>query len=347
MTAVLRSGRQRPGPKTLFVDRFARATLAALLAASPAVTGAAQTADDTRLDPAAWGSDHVGEPLPEYVTGDECLFCHRNDVGPTWSENEHQRTMRAIDRDGVPYRELAREPSVSALLEEATVELGAGGEVVRFLKPTGRYGELALLNRGWTRAGRPPLESAREPPSWNEQRFGQRCAGCHATAVDSETRAFSSPALDCYTCHGAVDIDHAEDTSRMIFAKARTDPPAVVISICGQCHVRTGASRSTGLPYPNTFVAGDNLFRDFVADLSAEAIGELGPADRHVLENVRAVVIEGREAMTCLTCHAVHGRSAERHEGLRPAASCFTCHVEGEALAVVKSYVVTSEVCDY
>ena len=36
-----------------------------------------------QLDPAAWGSDHVGKPVPEYVTGDECLFCHRDDVGPT------------------------------------------------------------------------------------------------------------------------------------------------------------------------------------------------------------------------------------------------------------------------
>ena len=35
------------------------------------------------LNPAAWGSDHVGRPLPEYVTGEECLFCHRKDVGAT------------------------------------------------------------------------------------------------------------------------------------------------------------------------------------------------------------------------------------------------------------------------
>src|SRR5437867_3363684 len=29
----------------------------------------------------AWGSDHIGKPLPEFASGDECLFCHR-DVGP-------------------------------------------------------------------------------------------------------------------------------------------------------------------------------------------------------------------------------------------------------------------------
>ena len=43
------------------------------------------------LDPAGWGSDHVGQPVPEYVDGNECLFCHRNDVGVTWSDNRHNR----------------------------------------------------------------------------------------------------------------------------------------------------------------------------------------------------------------------------------------------------------------
>jgi hypothetical protein len=33
-------------------------------------------------DPAAWGTNHVGQPVPEYVHGDECLFCHRFNVGP-------------------------------------------------------------------------------------------------------------------------------------------------------------------------------------------------------------------------------------------------------------------------
>jgi hypothetical protein len=323
------------------------ALVAAVTAAAPAGGAGATQSDSKQLDPAAWGSDHVGEPIPEYVTGDECLFCHRNDVGPTWSDNEHQRTMRAIDRDGRPYHETAQDPAVAPFLEEATVELGAGGEVVRFLEPSGRYGQVALLDRGWTRDGRPPLASAGEPPAWDDDRFGERCAGCHATAVDTAVRAFSSPSLDCYTCHGAVDINHGEDTSRMLFAKARTDPAPVLVSICGQCHIRSGRSRSSGLPYPNNFVAGDNLFRDFAVDLSPAALGAVGPADRHVLENVRAVVLEGKEAVTCLTCHSVHGGSSERHEGLRTAAACFTCHVEGEPLTAVKSYLVTSELCEY
>ena len=30
------------------------------------------------LDPAAWGSDHVGQAVPEYMESGECLFCHRD-----------------------------------------------------------------------------------------------------------------------------------------------------------------------------------------------------------------------------------------------------------------------------
>src|SRR5262249_58482583 len=37
------------------------------------------------LDPAAWGRDHVGEHVPEHVTGDECLFFHRPDTGPAFA----------------------------------------------------------------------------------------------------------------------------------------------------------------------------------------------------------------------------------------------------------------------
>src|SRR4051794_39428433 len=54
------------------------------------------------LDPGAWGADHVGKPLPEFTSGDECLFCHRMDVGPTWSTNRHGQTIRPADPQSAP-----------------------------------------------------------------------------------------------------------------------------------------------------------------------------------------------------------------------------------------------------
>ena len=44
----------------------------------PAFEEGAAPAPGRHLDPAGWGKDHVGSPVPEYVTGDECLFCHED-----------------------------------------------------------------------------------------------------------------------------------------------------------------------------------------------------------------------------------------------------------------------------
>src|SRR5205085_5362444 len=101
---------------------------------------------------------------------------------------------------------------------------------------------------------------------------------------------------------------------------------AVVTSICAQCHLRTGESKSSGLPYPNNFVAGDNLFRDFRVHLSAAVVEWLNPGDRHVQENVRDVVLLGRETVTCLSCHNVHQHSAQKHHRVADGAICLNCH---------------------
>ena len=177
--------------------------------------------------------------------------------------------------------------------------LGAGDRV-RFLKRAG-YGKLALLSTRWEAGTLTRLER----PHWDPAVFAASCAGCHTTAVDPSTRSFSALSLDCYVCHGDVDLEHTRDTRKMLLSKLRRDPARVVISICAQCHVRSGRSRSSGLPYPNGYVAGDNLFRDFEVDFSDARLAQLSRADRHVLENVRDVVVSGDDSLTCLTCHAV------------------------------------------
>src|SRR5262245_38822845 len=49
------------------------------------------------LDPTAWGGDRVGQAVPAFTSGDECLFCHRMDVGPGWAKNRHGQTVRIAD----------------------------------------------------------------------------------------------------------------------------------------------------------------------------------------------------------------------------------------------------------
>lgn len=303
--------------------------------------------DSPPRDPARWGSDHVGKPVPEYVTGDECLFCHRKVVGPNWGDNAHNRTLRPVDSESEPLAAMKKLMALNGFSKE--IELVLGSKRQRFLKRSKAYGKLDLLSVHWKPVGKGGSGKLTftDKPQWHPKKFGQKCAGCHTTGVDSTKQTFSALSLDCYTCHGNVNLEHSKNTKIVYLSKKRNDPPRVVISICGQCHIRTGKSKSTGLPYPNNFVAGDNLFRDFQVDLSEEAIKKLNPADAHVLANVRDVVILGKEKVTCLTCHSVHGQSAKKHHRAPKSDYCLHCHNEKGPKRIRKPYTVGSKTCEY
>lgn len=302
---------------------------------------------ERKIDPGAWGGDHVGKAVPEYVTGDECLFCHRKDVGPTWSQNRHQLTLREIEPEAASLAAL-KKSDAKELADKVQLVMG-GGKRQRFLKRSEAYGQLDLLSVEW----RPPQGGkegellALAKPHWDAKKFGDGCAGCHTTGVDSVKRTFSSPSLDCYVCHGVVDPMHSKDTKLVHLSKKRNDPARVVTSICAQCHIRTGQSTSTKLPYPNNFVAGDNLFRDFKVDFSDDALKALNPGDRHILENVRDVVILGKEEVTCLSCHEVHKQSTKKHHLVANNDYCLHCHNATGSKKIRKPYEVHSKTCGY
>ncbi len=307
--------------------------------------GQSKNEQDTS-DPAAWGGNHVGKPIPEYVHGDECLFCHRNDIGPTWQKNAHGVTVR--QREDAPELQaiVRKQAALSSVVPQIEYFLGSRHRV-RFLKKEG-YGKFALLNTQAVLGANTQVEKwvALERQSWDKDRFANRCAGCHTTAVDSATKAFSAFGLDCYTCHGDVTLEHTKDISLIWLSKKRTDDRQAVTSICAQCHLRLGKSRSTGLPYPNNFIAGDNLFQDYEVDFSKADDESLNPGDRHVLRNVRDVVLRGKQSTTCLTCHQVHVNSTARHAAAAVGPICFDCH-STEWLLDVKPYTVNSSLCEY
>src|SRR5439155_7799106 len=85
-----------------------------------------------------WGSDHVGKPLPEYVTGDECLFCHRADVGPSWTMNRHHRSLTEADPAAPALAALKQSPSLEKYADEVKLLLG-GSRQTRYLKPAKEY----------------------------------------------------------------------------------------------------------------------------------------------------------------------------------------------------------------
>lgn len=298
------------------------------------------------VDPAAWGTDHVGERLPEYVTGDECLFCHRHDIGPDWATDRHQQTVRRAGADAPSMVALRGSAALGDSAEQVDLVLGRYRRV-RFLKRAG-YGRLSVLSTSWVPGGDREggeLHAATEP-HWDDDLFGESCAGCHTTGVDSATRQFAAVSLDCYVCHGEATLDHSNDTSKMMLSAKRADPPRVVVSICGQCHVRTGRSRSTGLPYPNNFMAGDNLFRDFEVALSDSALERVSVADRHILENIRDVVARGQTEVTCLSCHEVHRQRSRKHRRLPETDLCRTCH-EPDERRPTASLEFHNETCGY
>jgi len=298
----------------------------------------------TVLDPASWGGNHVGKPIPEYVHGDECLFCHRNTIGVTWQKNAHGLTVRQGEDAPELQALAARLHELSSVVNEIGYFLGSRHRV-RFLKKSG-YGKFSMLNLQAVPGANVIEKGSGDSPSWDKEKFGRRCAGCHATAVDASTNSFAAFGIDCYACHGLVSLDHSNNTSLMWLSKKRRDDVRAITSICAQCHVRFGKSRSTGLPYANNFIAGDNLFQDFVVDFAGVDDESLNPADRHVLRNVRDVAVRGDLSTFCLTCHDLHVSSTARHSQARRGAICIDCH-GAKFTPQVKPFEVHSPLCEY
>jgi predicted CXXCH cytochrome family protein len=308
-----------------------------------------EPAQNKQLDPKAWGGNHVGKPIPEYVQGDECLFCHRYDVGQTWQQNAHGITVRKREDAPDLSKMLEAQGSLAGIAKQIEYFLGSRSRV-RFLKENG-YGKFAILN---TQAAMSEQGQARsfariidgEKPAWDKEKFGARCAGCHATAVDAAAKTFSAFGLECYVCHGDVDVNHSKDTQLVLLSKKRRNDAKVITSLCAQCHLRGAKSRSTGLPYPNNFIAGDNLFQDLDVDWSRADDEKLNAGDRHVWRNARDVALYGNEAITCLSCHQVHGSSSLKHRRILRAPICSECH-QSDGFKNVKRYAVHSDLCEY
>jgi hypothetical protein len=318
-----------------------------LLALAATTSRLVFSGEPKRLDPTAWGGDHVGKPIPEYATGDECLFCHRGKASATWGANRHNLTIRPLDPKS-PAAAALKQPVAKDFADAVKLVMG-NQQRQRYLRPSKEYGKLDLLSIEWVppHDGKPGRLVSTERPHWDTTQFADSCSGCHTTAVDPKEKAFASPSLDCFVCHGNVPADHAKKPQLALLSPQRKDEARVVTSICAQCHVRSGKSKDTGRPYPTNFVAGDNLFRDFQVDFSDAALAALSVADRHVLENVRDVVVFGTETVTCMSCHDVHGGSSKKHHRVAQGGSCLTCHSPDGLKRERKPFSSSSKTCGY
>ncbi|MBM3724230.1 MAG: hypothetical protein FJW40_02230 [Acidobacteria bacterium] len=295
-------------------------------------------------DPAAWGGSHAGQPLPTFVTGDECLFCHRLNIGPGWAKDRHSLTIRprdaatpavaqALDARGLKTRPWVRE-----------IEFLIGGRnAARFLKADG-YGKLSLNSAHFDpRSGEWKHEVKGE---WDKEKFARKCAGCHTAGFDSTTGRFGAMSLDCFSCHGEVPLEHSTDTSKVLLSRKRRGDPAAIASLCGSCHIREGKSWSNNRPFPNNFVAGDNLFQDFTYEWLRAEDPRVNPTDRHITRNIRDTVLYGSD-LNCLSCHDVHKRSTERHRRVLTQNICQDCHLPAGPKKIVRTFALDSTACEY
>ena len=76
------------------------------------------------LDPKDWGSNHAGKPVPDFIHGDECLFCHRNDIGPGWQKNAHGLTVRQRE-DAPELQEILKQPALSGVASQVEYFMGS------------------------------------------------------------------------------------------------------------------------------------------------------------------------------------------------------------------------------
>jgi len=300
------------------------------------------------------------KPYPEFMHGDECLFCHRNDVGENWLENAHTITVRQKEDAPELVKVLASQPALASLAPEVGYFMLGRGRV-RFLKKEG-YGRMEILSTQAVVG--PPVRSksgvvtdrpVREwvnlaNPAWDKNKFQDRCSGCHMTAVDSTTKQFTEIGHDCFTCHGDTPSEHTKDSTKVMLSKKRKDDPKAVVSLCAQCHLRGGKSKATGLPYAYNFVPGEDFFQDYQADFSKADDKTLNPGDRHIYWVAREVIQRGETKVTCLSCHQVHTQTVKlhwtafRYRGSNPQV-CFFCHsTEG---TYTPGYVVHSALCEY
>lgn len=318
----------------------------------PATASAPQASK--KLDPAAWGGNHVGKPVPEFLQGDECLFCHRYTIGATWQQNAHGVAIRQ-NEDAPEFVAMVKsEPKLKDFANQIEYYMGSRHRV-RFLKKEG-FGKFAILDSQATLNAEHKAiawESV-EKPAWNKDKFANSCTGCHNTGIDTATKTFSAFGIDCYACHGSVDLNHSNDTSLVLLSKKRRNDAKIVTSICAQCHLRESQSRSTGLPYPNNFVAGDNLFQDLVVNWTRAEEEKLNPGDRHIWRNARDVATGSDESITCLNCHQIHAVAGAtpptnptlRHRRILRAPICSECHA-ADSFKNPKPYTVHSKLCEY
>ena len=146
------------------------------------------------LDPAAWGSDHVGQGVPMYMDSGECLFCHRAEVGSDLAAQQAQsHDSRARGRQPALAALKADAASKSVGRRSAAADGRRAGTAVPQTVAGLRQGRHAVAPSPRLAAAAAPKLEKTANPHWDAEAFAKECAGCHTTAVQSPDARLFGP----------------------------------------------------------------------------------------------------------------------------------------------------------
>lgn len=169
------------------------------------------------------------------------------------------------------------------------------------------------------------------------------CLYCHAGRVEpvqgSRFRMkIHEATIGCESCHGPGGL-HAERHAGKLASGNSMEEDLTIVhparlsraeqeSICGQCHLRGGATATVRGQRLLDFRPGMRM-SDFHVDFVPEKADSLMKVVGHVEQMRASPCYVGSQTMTCLTCHDPHGspRAEERVAYYRER--CNACHAGG------------------
>lgn len=186
-----------------------------------------------------------------------------------------------------------------------------------------------------------------------------KCNGCHTTgftyakATDGVWKAHMKGqgeiAIACEACHGPGARHVAEaNTAKSSGTPLHAGHTAIVnpltdlsaeqaTQVCGQCHGRGSHKESTELSFPTGFLPGDRDLKTGFRMWSFSGTNNRAESDyfwsndwasrnRQQYQDFTKSGHANKAGLSCITCHAFHGKTETAQLRSKPEALCVECH---------------------
>lgn len=212
----------------------------------------------------------------------------------------------------------------------------------------------------WFVADGTPDGRPRRPDELPRHRVAEaKCNGCHTTGYryakgaegvwKAQAHGRGEIAVACESCHGpgARHVDEAQ-TAKASGRTLKAGHTAIVnpltdlgaeqaTQVCGQCHGRGSHKEQADLAFPTNFLPGDtdltHRFRlwSFSGTGNAAESAYFWPNDwaarnRQQYQDFTKSTHYTKAGLSCVTCHAFHGKTEPAQLREAPAQICIGCH---------------------